>query len=44
MQGQIRLVNGFVVKILKHYMLSDKTFWHMSGTGYHDRGQVESRP
>lgn len=44
MQGQIRLVNGFVVKIFKHYMLSDKTFRHMSGTGYRDRGQVESRP
>ncbi|CAI9005626.1 hypothetical protein EMIT048CA2_80226 [Pseudomonas chlororaphis] len=44
MQGQIRLVNGFVVKIFKHYILSDKTFRHMPGTGYRDRRQVESRP
>jgi len=25
MQGRNRLVNGFVVKIFKHYILSDKS-------------------
>lgn len=42
MQGRNPRVNGFVVKILKHYMLSDKSAKAIIQTPCRRPGQVES--
>lgn len=44
MQGRNLRVNGFVVKIFKHYILSDKSVKAIIQTPYRRPGQVESAP